>query len=54
MFVHVEDKLHTLEDLGDKSVLSRTDEVGLARGLYRHRESYERDRLQKRVARNSL
>ena len=29
----VEKNLHTLEDLGDKSVASRTEEVGLARGF---------------------
>ena len=50
----MENKLHTLEDPGDKSVASRTGEVGLARGFISTRRRYEKDNFQERVAKNSL
>ena len=44
----VENKPHTLEDLGDKSVASRTREVGLTRGFTYNRSKYEREKSSKK------
>ena len=49
----MENKLHTLEDLEDKFVASRNGEFGIATGFINTRKSYERDRFQERVAKNS-